>query len=94
MSSYGCGMCGGTGQIAATLKRDKTVWAFSCSCGAAVGRNLSKLYRSWDSSQREHYDVNFEASVLYREPRPVQSPKVDYKLRTANPRDVDEDVPF
>lgn len=95
MTIHLCSMCYGSGQIAATHKKAKTVWAFACTCGAAQGRNLSSSYVTWNSSFREKFDVDFEP-VTYTPKAPTQpkKPIVDYKVRTANPRDVDDDVPF
>jgi acetylornithine/succinyldiaminopimelate/putrescine aminotransferase len=89
-------MCQGSGQIAATLKRDKTVWAFACSCGASHGRKLSALYVTWNSKYRDAYEVEFD-NVTYSPPQAPREPKkpmVDYKVRTANPKDYDDDLPF
>jgi hypothetical protein len=89
-------MCSGTGQIVATLKRDKTVWAFACSCGAAQSRRLSLMFVQWHSKYRDAYEVEFDV-VTYSPPQAPREPKkpiVDYKVRTANPKDYDDDLPF
>jgi len=85
-----CDLCKGTGQVAATEKQTKTIYAFRClACKAAESKGIASRIPHWQSRLAKYYDVDSTHITA--------QPYSDPRQKTADQGKTDDDfgdVPF